>query len=73
MPEGDNDFDDIVAPLREERFTTRPPRRRLFIAGIACCVAAVALFIFGGVEGAVLAVIPWIAGMLLVVAGRSNQ
>ncbi|MFG1607327.1 hypothetical protein [Actinoplanes sp. NPDC049265] len=71
MPE--DDFDEIVAHLREEQFTVRRPRRRLFIAGVVCCLLAVAIFIFGGVEGAVIAIIPWIAGMLLVVAGRSRD
>jgi hypothetical protein len=70
MPQ--DDFDEIVAPLREERFTERRPRRGLFVAGVVCCLAAVAIFVFGGVEGAVIAVIPWIAGMLLVVAGRGR-
>ena len=68
----DDDFDEIVADLQDERvgYSGRPPRPRLLIAGIICCVLAAALFIFGGVEGAVIAVIPWVAGMLLVVASR---
>jgi hypothetical protein len=66
----DDDFDDIVADLRDERFTTPRPRRGLFIAGVVCCLVAVAIFVFGGVKGAVIAIIPWIAGMILVVVGR---
>jgi hypothetical protein len=67
-------FEDIVADLRDEMPVSPPPRpggrRKLLIAGILCCLLAIALISFGGIKGAVLAVIPWLAGMLLVVIGR---
>jgi hypothetical protein len=66
----DDEFDDIVADLRDERFTEQRPRRGLFVAGVVCCVVAVAVLLFGGIKGAVIAVIPWIAGMILVIVGR---
>jgi hypothetical protein len=69
-------FDEIVAPLREEAHVAAPPvarSRRLFIAGVVCCLAAAALFLFGRVTGAVLAVIPWLAGMTLVVLSRGRR
>jgi hypothetical protein len=67
-------FEDIVADLRDENPAMVPPRpggrRKLLIAGIICCIAAIALIAFGGTTGAVLAVIPWLVGMVLVVVGR---
>lgn len=76
MPEDDEArrFEDIVADLRDEMQVSAPHRparrRKMLIAGILCCLVAIALISFGGIKGAVLAVIPWLAGMFLVVAGR---
>jgi hypothetical protein len=72
-----DDFDEIVKRLREEPEFLVPARRprhlrARMVAGAICCVAAIALLIFGGVTGAVLAVIPWLAGMILVVVGRER-
>jgi hypothetical protein len=68
-------FEDIVADLRDEMPVAAAPhhparRRRMLIAGIVCCLLAVVLITLGGTKGAVLAVIPWLTGMFLVVAGR---
>lgn len=78
MPDDDESrrFEDIVSDLRDERLGAAPPRRRgraMFLIGIALCVTAVAIFLLGGGRGAVIAVFPWILGMLLVVAGRSRD
>jgi hypothetical protein len=44
----------------------------MLIAGVVCCAAAAAVLLFGGVSGAVLAVLPWLAGMVLVVLSRGR-
>ena len=83
MPDPDESrrFSDIVARLGAEdpRFATpaqaraRARRRRLFVAGLLLCLVAGGLIAFGGVKGAVLAVIPWILGIILVVRGRREE
>ena len=83
MPDPDESrrFSDIVARLGAEdpRFATpaqtraRARRRRLFLAGLLLCLVAGGLIAFGGVKGAVLAVIPWILGIILVVRGRREE
>jgi hypothetical protein len=72
-------FEEIVAPLRAEApFADPPPQRSarrshaMLIAGVVCCAAAAAVLLFGGVSGAVLAVLPWFAGMVLVVLSRGR-
>ena len=66
-PEEERRFAEIVAEFRARRRA-----RVVLLAGIALCLAAIALIAFGGVEGAVLAVIPWLAGLILVVRGRAR-
>jgi hypothetical protein len=62
----DRQFAEIVAELRGRR------RGRVsLVAGIALCLIAGALITFGGVEGAVLAVFPWLVGIVLVVRSRA--
>ena len=49
----------------------RGMRARILLAiGVALCVAAVLLITLGGAKGAVLAVLPWIAGMIFVIRSR---
>lgn len=74
-------FARIVAQLRREdpRFSTaetdsrRRPGRLALLIGIALCVAAVLLISLGGPKGAVLALPPWLAGMILVIRSRSRH
>ena len=69
MPDVDDEarrFQEIVAHLRVRR-----PGRTTLRLGVALCLMAVALITFGGVEGAVIAVIPWILGLILVVRSRA--
>jgi hypothetical protein len=81
MPDADETrrFEEIIAPLRDDpQFAIEPDvrpggGRGLLIAGVACCVGAVALFLLGGLTGAVLAVIPWLAGIIMVVAARGRR
>lgn len=65
MP-GADEFDEIVAKLRRE---TSARRRTLLLrtSGVLLVLGAFALILFGGVEGAVYAVAPWIIGLVLVV------
>ena len=82
MPDPDESrrFSDIVAHLGADdpRFATpaqaraRTRGRRMFVAGLLLCLLAGALVAFGGVKGAVLAVLPWILGIVLVVRGRRS-
>ena len=77
-PEDNRRFEDIVARLHAEDpgFTSafheprKPPGRVPLIIGVVLCLGAIALLAFGGVKGAVLAVIPWLAGMAFVLRGR---
>lgn len=61
-------FAEIVAQLR-----SRTRARRVLIAGIVLCVVALLLITLGGVEGAVLAVLPWILGLILVIRGNNRR
>ncbi len=79
-PEESRRFSDIVARLGEEdpRFASpaqaraRARSRRVFLVGLALCLVAVALIAFGGVKGAVIAVFPWLLGLVLVVRSRGG-
>jgi hypothetical protein len=69
-------FEEIVAGLRKDpRFAL--PRRvpaadRVSLAiGVLLCVTAAALVAVGGVRGAILAVVPWVAGIILVLRSRA--
>jgi hypothetical protein len=65
-PEEDRRFAEIVAGFRVRR------RGRLsLLLGVALCLAAVALIVFGGVTGTVLAVLPWLVGIVLVIRSRA--
>ena len=72
-PEESRRFDEIVAHLRDEESGPKHPGRLLLIIGIALCLSAVALILFGGVKGAVYAVLPWLAGMFCVVRSRGSN
>lgn len=71
-------FDEIVAHLHDEDpgFTAafheeRPPPARAWTwVGAVFCLAALLMLAFGGVKGAVLAVLPWLIGMGCVLKGR---
>jgi hypothetical protein len=71
-------FEEIVANLHREDpgFTAafqqerRPPGRTPLIIGVILCLVALGMLAFGGVKGAVLSVLPWLAGMVLVLKGR---
>ena len=67
-PDEERRFAEIVAEFRARRRA-----RIVMLTGIALCLAAVALITFGGVEGAVLAVIPWILGIVLVIRSRTRR
>jgi hypothetical protein len=65
-PEEERRFAEIVAEFRAQR------RARLtLLLGIVLCLAAIVLITLGGIEGAVLAVIPWVPGIIIVVRSRS--
>lgn len=67
LPEDeDRRFAEIVADLRGRR-----RGRASLLTGIALCLIAGALITFGGVKGAVLAVLPWLVGIILVVRSRA--
>ena len=82
MPEDESRaFARIVAQLRREdpRFTADPSaarRRRsriLLLTGLALCAVAVLLVAFGGPKGAVLALAPWLAGLIAVIRSRAGN
>ena len=62
----DRRFAEIVSELRGRR-----RGRASLLAGITLCLIAGALIAFGGVKGAVLAVLPWLVGIILVVRSRA--
>lgn len=71
MPDADDEarrFQEIVAQFRVHR-----RGRTMLLLGISLCLIAVALITFGGVKGAVIAVIPWILGLILVVRSRARH
>jgi hypothetical protein len=67
-PDEERRFAEIVAEFRAGRRA-----RVVLLAGVALCLAAIALIAFGGVEGAVLAVIPWLVGIIMVVRSRARH
>ncbi len=82
MPDPDESrrFLDIAARLGAEdpRFASpaqaraRARGRLMFVSGLLLCLVAGGLIAFGGVRGAVLAVVPWFLGIVLVVRGRRS-
>lgn len=70
MPDQDDErqFAEIVAQLR-----SRQRARRVLVVGIALCVLALLLITLGGVKGAVVAVVPWILGLILVIRGNNRR
>jgi hypothetical protein len=74
-------FARIVSQLRREdpRFAADPSaarRRRsrvLLLTGLALCAAAVLLIAFGGPKGAVIALGPWLAGLIAVIRSRAGN
>ncbi len=80
MPENDESraFARIVSQLRRDdpRFAADQPagrRRRarvLLLIGLLLCAAAVSLIAFGGPKGAVIAILPWILGLVMVIRSR---
>lgn len=66
------DFDDIVAGLQAETGRRRRRRTGLWI-GVGLCATAAVMVAVGGPKLAVLAVLPWLAGMFLVVKSRGGQ
>lgn len=66
----DAEFEEIVARLRADQ-RTRRRKRIMLVIGVAFCLAAVTLVMAGGIKGTVLAVLPWLAGMILVIRSRS--
>jgi hypothetical protein len=71
-PEESRRFDEIVAHLRAEGFRPEHRGRLLLTAGIVLCLTALGLILFGGVKGAVYAVLPWLVGMFCVVKSRGS-
>ncbi|MFI7543602.1 DUF3040 domain-containing protein [Actinoplanes sp. NPDC049599] len=80
----DNDesraFARIVSQLRRDdpRFAADEPaagrRGRILLGtGLALCVAAILLIALGGPKGAVIAVLPWLAGMVAVIRSRAGN
>ncbi|WP_305783123.1 DUF3040 domain-containing protein [Symbioplanes lichenis] len=78
-PDDARRFDDIVARLHHEDpgFTSafqeephRKPGRTRMLIGIGFCLVALGMLAFGGVKGAVLAVLPWLVGMACVLKGQ---
>lgn len=74
-------FARIVAQLRREdsRFAadTRAPGKRraqiLLLIGIVLCAVAVLLIALGGPKGAVIAIAPWLAGLIAVIRSRAGS
>jgi hypothetical protein len=83
VPDNDESraFARIVSQLRREdpRFSPADPgprkrrARALLLAGIALCAVAVSLIALGGPKGAVIALFPWLAGMVAVIRSRSGN
>jgi hypothetical protein len=74
-------FARIVSQLRREdpRFAAgerAPGRRRarvLLLTGVALCAVAVLLIAFGGPKGAVIALLPWLVGLIAVIRSRAGN
>jgi hypothetical protein len=74
-------FARIVSQLRnddprfaaEESSTHKRRARVLLMIGIVLCVVAVGLIALGGPKGAVIALFPWIAGMIAVIRSRTGK
>jgi len=74
-------FARIVAQLRREdpRFAPGAPapgRRRariLLLTGLVLCALAVLLIAVGGPKGAVIAIAPWLAGLVAVIRSRAGH
>lgn len=68
MPDPDEErrFAEIVEQFRVER-----RGRIILFLGVALCLGAVALIAFGGPKGAVLAVVPWLLGIVLAIRSRA--
>jgi hypothetical protein len=83
VPENDESraFARIVSQLRRDdpRFVADEPAARhrrgriLLLIGLALCAAAVLLIAFGGPKGAVIALLPWLAGMVAVIRSRAGN
>jgi hypothetical protein len=83
VPENDESraFARIVSQLRRDdpRFAAgesgarRRRGRILLLIGLALCAAAVLLIAFGGPKGAVIALLPWLAGMVAVIRSRAGN
>jgi hypothetical protein len=83
VPESDESraFARIVSQLRREdpRFAAAGPaaRRRhgqvLLAIGIALCLVAVLLIALGGPKGAIIALPPWLLGMIAVIRSRAGH
>jgi ferric-dicitrate binding protein FerR (iron transport regulator) len=88
VPENDESraFARIVSQLRRDdpRFddprlaagAPRTGRRRgrvMLLIGLALCATAVLLITLGGPKGAVIALPPWLAGMILVIRSRAGN
>jgi hypothetical protein len=83
VPDNDESraFARIVSQLRREdpRFAAGEAdsggrrARLLLLIGIALCAAAVLLIAFGGPKGAVIAIAPWLAGLIAVIRSRSGK
>jgi hypothetical protein len=87
VPESDEAraFARIVSQLRREDPRFDDPRltaggsrtgrrgRIMLLIGLALCLTAVLLIILGGPKGAVIALPPWLAGMILVIRSRAGN
>jgi hypothetical protein len=68
-----DEFEKIVAGLQADDVQRRRRSRGRLVLwlGVALCVTAAVLVAVGGPKGAVIAVLPWLAGMIMVVKSRS--
>jgi len=74
-------FARIVSELARDdpRFAGEvPPARRrrariMLLTGVALCAVAVLLVAVGGPEGAVIALFPWLAGLIAVIRSRAGD
>ena len=74
-------FDHIASQLRRDdpRFAEEnPPARRrrgriMLLTGVALCAVAVLLIAVGGPGGAVIALLPWLVGMIVVIRSTAGN